>query len=395
MKKHLPYRFRLLCLVLGALFLTSCKKPQEPAGPPLLENCGILHEPEFGGVYIRQTIEEFNALGFTYGDSVDIVFSNGYTLTDIPYYNGYYTQNGEPLLVAYPGYDYIKAAINNGEDLWEEAGLKASAGQGLWLSAQLKEGMTATVRLNSAGRYQAVQKARDIHYEDERARFDSDEAFANFRSLSGGRLRENFLYRAASPCDNQHQRAPYVDALLARAEVERVLDLADTDAKLEKYVSADGFSSPYWKSLYERGGVLPIGLNMNYGSQDFKEKVAKGLAWLADGEGPCLIHCTEGKDRTGFVCMLVEALAGAGWDEIERDYMLTYNNYYRINREQDEERYDVIVENVLLPMVQSIVSDAAVNVRTADLAPYAERFLTDAGMEQETLERLLAHICKE
>lgn len=33
---------------------------------------------KFGGPYINITIDDFNALGFSYGDSVDISFSNGY-----------------------------------------------------------------------------------------------------------------------------------------------------------------------------------------------------------------------------------------------------------------------------------------------------------------------------
>jgi len=62
-----------------------------------------IHEPKFGGSYLDITIEEFNNLGFEYGDSVDVTFSNGYKLSDIPYYNGYYTKTNEPLVVAYPG----------------------------------------------------------------------------------------------------------------------------------------------------------------------------------------------------------------------------------------------------------------------------------------------------
>ena len=33
---------------------------------------------------------------------------------------------------------------------------------------------------------------------------------------------------------------------------------------------------------------------------------------MASHEGPYLIHCTEGKDRTGFVSALLECLIGAG-----------------------------------------------------------------------------------
>ena len=132
------------------------------------------------------TIEEFNALGFAYGDSVDISFSNGYTLEDQPYYNGYYTESGESLLVAYPGYDYIKACINNGSDLWEVAGLAPDD--------------SATITLNERGKYLDIQTARNIHYTDERSDYDSNEAFANFRSVKAGSIAANTPYRSASPC---------------------------------------------------------------------------------------------------------------------------------------------------------------------------------------------------
>ncbi len=59
-----------------------------------------MNEEEFGGVYIDLSIEAFNALGFAYGDSVDVSFSNGYKLNGIPYYNGYYAQTGEPLVLS-------------------------------------------------------------------------------------------------------------------------------------------------------------------------------------------------------------------------------------------------------------------------------------------------------
>ena len=71
----------------------------------------VKEEIVYKGVYIEKTIDEFNALGFEYGDSVNIMFSNGFVLNDIPYYNGYYTKPGESLLVAYPGYEYIDACI--------------------------------------------------------------------------------------------------------------------------------------------------------------------------------------------------------------------------------------------------------------------------------------------
>ena len=348
---------------------------------PALNDAPILHEEEFGGVYICCTIEDFNALGFTYGDSVTVAFSNGYVLDDLPYYNGYYTVTGQPLLIAYPGYPYIKAAINNGDDLFA--------------AADLQEGDTASVTLGEKGKYAAIQDARDIHYTDEREDYASDAVFANFRSIQAGGLRENTLYRSASPCDDQHSRAAYVDALMSEAGVAFILNLSDNEQKIVGYLEKPGFSSPYFLSLYEGGRVEPIALNMNYGSREFKAKIAGGLAVMAENEGPYLVHCTEGKDRTGFVCMLLEALCGASYEEIVSDYMITYDNYYGITEETEKERYDVIVENVLVPMILSLAGSEDADVRTADLAGCAEQYLLDGGMSEGQIERLRERLTGE
>lgn len=366
----------VLCMLLSAALLSGFTNAEaKPA--EALTDCALVHEPEFGGVYITATIDAFNALGYEYGDSVDIQFSNGYTLTDQPYYNGYYVQNGESLLVAYPGYDYIKACINNGDDLWEIAGLSESD--------------TATVSLNTRAKYLDVQNARDIHYYDEREKYDSDEIFANFRCVSVTGLAPNTLYRSASPCDNQHNRAPYVDALIRDAGVRCILNLADNEEKIANYLADESYSTPYFESLYEAGNVIPLALNMNFGSADFRQKLTNGLISMSAHEGPYLVHCTEGKDRTGFVCILLEALCGASYEEIVADYMITYANYYGITQETDPARYTVIVENVLNPMIQVIAGDG-VELKTADLKAGAEAFLLGAGMTQAQLSALEADL---
>ena len=345
---------------------------------PVLADAAIQHEEEFGGVYIESTIEDFNALGFEYGDSVRVTFSNGYVLDDLPYYNGYYTVTGTPLLVAYPGYPFIKACINNGDDLWTIAGLR--------------ETDTAEITLEQAGKYRAIQEARDIHYSDDRGDFDSDEVFANFRSVQAGALEEGVLYRSASPCDNQHNRAPYTDRLMEEAGVAFVLDLADSQEKVRGYLADPAFSSPAFRALYDEGKVFPAALNMNYTSQEFRRKLAEALAEMAEQPGPYLVHCTEGKGRTGYVCMLLEALCGASYDELEADYMLTYDNYYGITKESDPEKYDAIVESVFLPMLQSLAGNTASGLRNADFSVYAGQVLLAGGMTREQIDGLKARL---
>ncbi|MBR3212550.1 MAG: tyrosine-protein phosphatase [Firmicutes bacterium] len=386
-------------LIIVCMAVSSCGKaaPEPVDDKPVIENLAIQHEPEFGGVYIRITIDDFNALGFEYGDSVKVVFSNGYTLEDIPYYNGYYVDAGDPLLIAYPGYDYIKAAINYGADLWDEgrlySGIDMADDPGkfdLFAVSGVDEHCTASVYLNERGTYIGTQKARDIHYSDDRSKFPSDAVFANFRNVTMGDIKEGVMFRSASPCDNQHKRAPYVDALIAEAGVRCILDLADSDAKIEGYISSDGFASPYFLSLYEEENVIPLAMSMNFTSDDFRSKIAMGFTALSEKEGPYLIHCTEGKDRTGFICMLIEALCGAGYDEIVDDYMVTYANYYKITEKSDPEKYGLILEKNLIDMLYVVAGDASADLRTVDLSACAREYLKGCGMTEEQIDAFRA-----
>ena len=136
-------------------------------------------------------------------------------------------------------------------------------------------------------------------------------------------------------------------------------------------------------------------MNMNFGSDEFRGKAVEGLRAMLNNEGPYLIHCTEGKDRTGFMCMLVEALCGASYEEIVDDYMITYNNYYGITKESEPKKYETIVRDVLEPMIRVLTEDDPdVDLKTADLAEYARGFLKKAGMREDEITRLTEKLTK-
>ncbi|WP_291853592.1 tyrosine-protein phosphatase [Bradyrhizobium sp.] len=52
------------------------------------------------------------------------------------------------------------------------------------------------------------------------------------------------------------------------------------------------------------------------------------FAHLLEDRAPLVIHCTAGKDRTGFACALILHTLGVADDIIAEDYLLT-NRYYR------------------------------------------------------------------
>lgn len=382
----------ILLMTLATILLSfaGCNRDKTPS----IKGYAVEHETEFGGIYIKITIDDFNKLGFTFGDSVDVTFSNGYTMEDLPYYNGYYVDAGEPLLIGYPGYPYIKATINYGADLWDEADIKLRAEPKLWQQLKLDDNVTASIKLREKGKYADIQAARDIQYSDDRSKYTTDEEFANFRPMGVGNLKENMVYRSASPCDNQHNRAPYVDKLAEKAGINFILNLADNEKKIEGYIAKEDFNSPFFLSLYKEGKVNPIAMSMNYSSDDFTDKLVNGFISLAENEGPYLVHCTEGKDRTGFVCMMLEALAGASYQEIVDDYMLTYDNYYKITKQKDPAKYDVILDKNLNAMLKEVIGNKQADPSKTDLLAAAKAYLIKAGMSQEHLDKLILNITK-
>jgi protein-tyrosine phosphatase len=58
-------------------------------------------------------------------------------------------------------------------------------------------------------------------------------------------------------------------------------------------------------------------------ARDGVEELRRALEIIADETGPLVFHCHSGKDRTGFLAMLVLALVGVHEDDIVADFALT------------------------------------------------------------------------
>lgn len=340
----------------------------------------VSKDEKFGAALLSMGQEEFEALGFRLGDCCAIDFQNGYELPDVPYFNGYYVRNGEPVMVAYPGDPYIRITLNN---------------MGIWDTAGLKEGDTVTITLVEEGKYLAIQEALGQIYSFDRNDYPSDEAFCNFRSFSAGKLKEDFMYRGASPVDNSRNRAAYVDGLLEENGIRLIIDLADSEEDMNGYMASDGFSSEYAKNLYENGCMVLLDMGSGYTGQVYKEKVVQGLRAALEHEGPVYIHCMEGKDRTGFVCLLLEALAGASYDEMKKDYMTTYGNYFGVTEDGTPEKYDAIVDLYFVPFMEFLHgTDDLSKLEKANYKNDARGYLKDGGMTNKEINQLRRMITK-
>src|SRR5580698_2393790 len=94
------------------------------------------------------------------------------------------------------------------------------------------------------------------------------------------------------------------------------------------------------------------------------------FAHLLDDSAPLVIHCTAGKDRTGFACALILQAHGVPEDMIAEDYLLT-NRYYRRDPNNGSELPDD-VKNVLGTVQTSFLGAAfeAIDTDYGDLETY-------------------------
>jgi len=329
---------------------------------------------KYGHALLDITIEDFTNAGFELGDVITV--SAGTYTGDMPYFNGYYVDHGEYMVRAYPGHTNIAVCINYGK-FAETAGI----GVGDQVTLTLKEKAGALT----------VQEINNLVYSTDRADFESDAVFANFRAVKLGEMGEGRLYRSASPVDNSFARAAYANALAEEAGIQAVMNMANTEEEMNAYFAAEDFQSAYYKNLYASGKVIALGLPINFTSDEFGEGIVRGLVFLSENEGPYLVHCTEGKDRAGFASMMLEMLMNASLEEIIADYMLSYENYYGV--EPGTEKYQMIAEKNIMEMLRAVAGlEKGASLEGVDLRAAAEAYLTAHGMTAEAIAALRANL---
>ena len=114
---------------------------------------------------------------------------------------------------------------------------------------------------------------------------------------------------------------------------------------------------------------------------------------MCSHEGPYLIHCALGKDRTGFVCALLEMLAGASYQEILDDYMLTYQNFYHVTKDGTPAKYETVIAETFIPLMHYIVP-VGVDLQKDNLVPYAEAYLRAGGLSDAQVQIIKNTITK-
>ena len=316
---------------------------------------------------------------FHYGDVVTVMIA-GYDTVDVPVVANYSDAfPGEFFLYVSEGLNYIKLEARYGQ-MAEVIGLGRDSKFPIDVVVQMKEKGGYVDHLENL-------KSLTLAYSPESYPDLSIEDFANFRMVRTTGMGEGVLYRSSSPIDPSIYRNAIADSLAAVAGVKTFLNLADDKRYAEEY---NGFAESY----YATQNVVYLTVDPTFANTLFKEGLVKGLRYMIEHDGPYLVHCTYGMDRTGFTIAVLEALMGATADEIKADYATTHKNFYNV---VDGKHVDLttkqveLLQAIIVRLMQNAYKTAGVDIsdfENADLASATEKYLLALGMEKSEIEAL-------
>jgi protein-tyrosine phosphatase len=152
-----------------------------------------------------------------------------------------------------------------------------------------------------------------------------------------------------------------VPSLRARGTGGRTLSAADgLEAMCESYRNYVQHNTPRFRSLF---------------------------AHLLQDPAPLVVHCTAGKDRTGFACALILHALGVAEETIAADYLLT-NRYYRRDPASSSDLPDDVKQ--VLGAVDVSLLDAAFDTIRSDYGDLESYFRDGLGVGASERAELLA-----
>lgn len=246
-------------------------------------------------------------------------------------------------------------------------------------------GRDVTIEVLEKGGYaktrSLVDVANKLTYEE---LGDDNLAYANFRDVTAvgtiaSYIPSRRIFRGSSPFNyksNPDGRNLIADAYLKVYDIESEISLANSDIEIQNFMDElkiERPDSPTYNYYYDSmNQELPyktffaVNIGSDYydistpgrnGSlvRDVIHYIAERVTKTGYESMPFYFHCNEGKDRTGFFAMILEALCGVPLNDIVSDAMLTFKNYYNVSKVNNREKYDCLSELLIYRHIYSIL----------------------------------------
>ena len=128
-----------------------------------------------------------------------------------------------------------------------------------------------------------------------------------------------------------------------------------------------------------------------------RQRIGLLLRGMADARGPVIIHCTEGKDRTGWVSAMLQLIAGVDRETVVAEYLISNDRRAEIiDRGVAQARKARGRTGAEITRLRLIVAESYLQAGLDELtARYGDLhgYLTDGlGLDEPTIERLRARL---
>ena len=376
-KRSLIKRKVILAMFLTSFFLSACGfKPKEEVTPPSPVQTAIVYETieteissiEGSEILLEVRPQYLNEKGYEAGDIITVKILEESCVMPI----GLKEERERPMCLFIAGdkaHDLLVLSLNEDVSSFKQ-------GDAVTLSMKEKQGHSENYPTDES-LYKRTYARSDYPHLD-------DSQYANFRAVDTAGMGSGALYRSSSPVNDKIERNFETDEAISKAGVKTVFNMADHDISLKLFKA-------YEKSYYKTCNIIALNMSTYPFTDEFEDRFAKGLRFLIAHEGPYLIHCTEGKDRTGFAAAVLECLMGASADEVISDYMKTYENYYGVKLGSSV--YNAIGKRTIrkdLPRAFLIDS-----LYAADLKECAQNYLLKIGLSEEEILSLKEVLSKD
>ncbi|MCQ2071280.1 MAG: tyrosine-protein phosphatase [archaeon] len=242
-------------------------------------------------------------------------------------------------------------------------------------------------------------------YSNDIADYGGDGAvFANFYGVTGGDIVDGRLYRSYNPFLADNARRPYVNGLAEEAGIGYVVTLSMTPEAIRAQI--DRGAEGYCIDLFENGDSTATNIGYRYFANT--DAVKDILTGMTENDGPYLVHCNVGRDRTGFTVTLLQALCGAGEADMKASAANAYVNLYGVDPGSEE--YKVVVESTYCRNIYYIcnydmigkdliggefpVDWSGKKVDGVDIRSAAHDYCTEyLSMDGSVVDRLIAILC--
>jgi protein tyrosine/serine phosphatase len=171
-----------------------------------------------------------------------------------------------------------------------------------------------------------------------------------------GNLKNGIIYRGSYPIFKiDKKRDEIYSELVMDAGINCIINLSGNTKDIETIADL----IPWYSTLHKCNNVIGLDIQfefdfLNKSEYDiFNYKLRQGFEFLIAHNGPYLIHCNAGIDRTGFVAAIIESLFGASIDDVIYDYLLSYGKDFA---DAKNEELNFITGKIIYDQINAIIN---------------------------------------